>query len=222
MKSTDIKTEKANAIFKYQTIQKITKLFQFMEVFFFFAMISRFSSQLPPAVNAVIAVNVSVDYFRGISFTLFSYFSPKFMFVIGNLLILILFFKSRVDKIGDGKGNGNGTADLCYEFVKSYDMSVISYPTSEEDLIVASNKRRFCRSKSENPMRTKGREKQTHRELRRSVTEISRSEKFGGGDGGTAAVDGDEFRRTVEAFIARRQKLLRDEEFSPMVCIEGS
>ncbi|KVI01997.1 protein of unknown function DUF4408 [Cynara cardunculus var. scolymus] len=217
MKSFDVKMEKANAIFKYRRLHKITTLFRFMEVFAFLVMISRFSYQLP------FAVKVSGDYFRGFTFTVLS---PKFVFVIGNVIILILFLKSRVTENSDG----NGKADLCYDYVRSCERSLINAPvvTSTSIVTVPSNKRMICRSRSENPIRAKCKENKTHRELRRSVTEISRSKSFGHGCDDTAATEkrcekeelsSEDFRRTVEAFIARQQKILRDEEFSPMVYI---
>lgn len=218
-KSFDIKMEKANAIFKYRRLQKITTLFRFMEAFAFLLMISRFSYQLP------FSVKVSGDYFRGITFTVLS---PKFVFVIGNVIILILFLKSRVAENSDG----NGKADLFYEYVKSCERSIVNTTivasTSTSIVTVPSNKRKICRSRSENPIRAKCKENKTHRELRRSVTEISRSKSFGHGCSDTAAMEkrcvkdelsSEDFRRTVEAFIARQQKILRDEEFSPMVYI---
>ncbi|KAD6454181.1 hypothetical protein E3N88_08887 [Mikania micrantha] len=210
--------EKANEMMKHQILQNIImKLVRFMEMFIFLAMISKSSSQLPSAVH------VSVDYLRGITLTMFGYFSPKFVFVIVNLIILILFFKSRTN-------DRNRNDDLCNEYVKRYDTSVKSYatviPTTPANVIVHSNTRPICRSKSESKMIKNRGDDQTHRELRRSVTELSRPKNFGdaGGGGAAAAVVGDnlscdEFRRTVDAFIARRQKLLRDEEFSPMVYI---
>ncbi|KAI3702515.1 hypothetical protein L6452_28254 [Arctium lappa] len=217
-KSSDIKMEKkANASFKYRRLHKITNLFRFMEVFAFLLMISRFPYQLP------FSVKVSRDYLTGITFTVLS---PKFVFVIGNVIILFLFLKSRVAE----NSNGDGKADLYYDYVQSCEMSIedTTIVTTTSIVTVPSNKRKICRSRSENPIRAKCEEKKTHRELRRSVTEMSRSESFGRGGGDTAAMEkrrakeelsNEDFRRTVEAFIARQQKILRDEEFSPMVYI---
>lgn len=171
---------------KPNTIHNITKLLQLIEMFIFSVLVS---SQLP------LAVNVSTCYLRAITFTSFT---PKFVFAITNVIILALFVISKVDENHDGN-------DTCYEYVKSYDMSV--YDNNMD--VVASNKRKISRSKSEDPVKTKCRD---GRALRRSRTELSRSNK-------AEKLSGEEFRRTVEAFIARQQRMLRDEEFSPMVYI---
>ncbi|KAK1418193.1 hypothetical protein QVD17_27336 [Tagetes erecta] len=203
--------EKSNAILKYWMLQKLMNLLRFIEIFVFFVAISKFSIQLPSAVH------VSAGYFKGISITIFS---PKFVFVISNLIILTLLIKSRVDENGDCIRN----TDMCYDYVKSYDVSVMNCASSYANVIVASNKRKMCRSKSENRIKVQCGDRETHRELRRSVTELSRLKKLGD----AAEVDvgdklsGEDFRRTVEAFIARQQKLLRDEEFSPMIWAESS
>lgn len=220
MKSLDIKMEKTNAILKYRKLHRITTLFRFMEMIIFLVMISQFSSQLPFSAKAF------GDYFRGITLTVLS---PKFVFVIGNAIILILFLKSRAAENNDGDKN----EDLCYEYVKSYERDVVNsatvtsttttVPAPPAPVIVPINKRKISRSRSENPIRVECKEKLTHRELRRSVTETSRSKNFD-----RAATEKiysedelscEDFRRTVEAFIARQQKILRDEEFSPMVYI---
>ncbi|KAM0028872.1 hypothetical protein Hdeb2414_s0018g00519321 [Helianthus debilis subsp. tardiflorus] len=187
---------KTTAISNNHRLHKITTLIRFTETFFLLIIISNFSSQLPAAVK------LAGDYLHSSSLTIFS---PKFVFLIGNLIILILFLRSRVvehkDEIGDG--------DLCYEYVKMCDRS------APVNVGVVSDDVRICRSKSENLMSVRGGKR---RELRRSVTEIGLKSN---GDGGRAAVKEElsceDFRRTVEAFIARQQKILRDEELSPVV-----
>ncbi|KAL4581289.1 hypothetical protein LXL04_017500 [Taraxacum kok-saghyz] len=218
MASKQASKMKSFAILKYRRLHKITTLFRFMEMIVFLIMISKLSSEVP------FSVKVFGDYFRGITFTVFS---PKFVFVIGNVIILILFFKSRSVENNDGEK----AEDSCYEYVESCEGSLVNSATVNTStapppppptaVVVASNRRKISRSRSENPIRAECKENQTHRELRRSVTEISRPKSFD-----TAATEKsyledelscEDFRRTVEAFIARQQKILRDEEFSPMV-----
>ncbi|KAK9077324.1 hypothetical protein SSX86_005661 [Deinandra increscens subsp. villosa] len=191
--------ENTNAIFNNRRLHKITTVFRFMEMFFFLLMVSRFSSQLPPAVK------LFGDYFKSSNFTIFS---PKFVFVIGNLIILILFLISRAVETGDSNRN----ADLSYEYVESF-------PAAPAKLIVVSKKPEISRSKSENPMIVECRDGQTRRKLKRSVTEIGRSKNFGDGDTAEKKeeLNCEDFRRTVEAFIARQQRNLRDEELLSMV-----
>ncbi|KAF5814305.1 hypothetical protein HanRHA438_Chr03g0120301 [Helianthus annuus] len=193
---------KTTAILNNHRLHKITTLIRFTETFFLLIIISNFSSQLPSTLK------LAGDYLHSSSLTIFT---PKFVFLIGNLIILILFLRSRVvehvehkDEIGDG--------DMCYEYVKMCDQSVVSAPVN---VGVVSDDVRICRSKSENLMSVRGGKR---RELRRSVTEIGLKSD---GDNGRAAVKEElsceDFRRTVEAFIARQQKILRDEELSPVV-----
>ncbi|KAL7585303.1 hypothetical protein Lser_V15G45732 [Lactuca serriola] len=230
MKSFDIKLEKTNAILKYKRLHTITTLFRFMEMIVFLVMIS---SQLPFSFS----VKVFEDYFRGITF---SAFSPKLVFLIGNVIILILFLKSRASENNDG----DKIEDLCYEYVNSCERNVVNSTTvtvlpppppppsptptttTAAAVIIPSNRRKISRCRSENPIRVECKENQTHRELRRSATEMSRSKNFDRAAEREKSYLEDElscedFRRTVEAFIARQQKILRDEEFSPMVYIES-
>ncbi|KAL4555616.1 hypothetical protein LXL04_038240 [Taraxacum kok-saghyz] len=222
MNSIDVKLEKANAIFRYRRLQSLTTLFRFIEMLVFFIVISKFSFQLP------FAIRVSAEHFRGISFAIFN---PRFVFVIGNVIILILLFKSRVAENGDH----NGKPDAYDEYVKRCEKNVVN--TSRVSTVatagnVPSKKRKICRSQSENLMIVNSKDSQTHRELRRSVTVRNISKKIaGGGVGGGDEVaareksceadelSGEEFRRTVEAFIARQQKSLRDEELTQVAYI---
>ncbi|KAK1431153.1 hypothetical protein QVD17_14427 [Tagetes erecta] len=197
---------KSNAILNKRRFYKLTTVFRFMEMCFFLVIISRFSSQLPSTVK------VTGDYLKSSNFTSIS---PKFVFVIGNLIILILFFKSRVVENIEN-------VDLCNEYVKSCDQSVVS-TVANVVVVVDSNKRKISRSRSEKMMSVRCRDERTHRELKRSVTEMRKCKRFGDGDAlaETSRVKDelscDDFRRTVEAFIARQQKMLRDEELLPMV-----
>lgn len=198
---SEIKTLKPNVILNNRKLHKLTTIFRFMEMCFFLIIISKFSSQLTSTVK------LTGDYLKSSNFTSIS---PSFVFVIGNLIILILFFKSRV-------AENNENVDSCYEYVKSCDKSVIS--TANVVVDVNSNKRKISRSESEK-ISVKCRDELTHRE----VTEMSRCKSFGDGDASAVETDRvedelscDDFRRTVEAFIARQQKMLRDEELVHVV-----
>ncbi|KAI3753306.1 hypothetical protein L2E82_25356 [Cichorium intybus] len=217
MNSIDLKLEKATAMFRYRRLHSLTTLFRCMEMLFFFILISRFSSQLP------FAIRVSTDHFRGISFAIFS---PRFVFVIGNVIILILLFKSRVIENGDC----NEKLDVYDEFVKKCGKSRVnttSLSTIATTDIVPSKKRKICRSQSENLMIVNCKDNQTHQKLRRSVTarHISKKVDVGGGEAvqekrcTADELSGEEFRRIVEAFIARQQQSLRDEELTQVAYI---
>ncbi|TQD88049.1 hypothetical protein C1H46_026412 [Malus baccata] len=81
----DIKAEKANAILKYRQLRKIAKLLRLIEVLAVLLLLSRFSVQLPQAVKN------SASYFKNISGFMVS---PRFVFVIGNVIVIILYAKS--------------------------------------------------------------------------------------------------------------------------------
>ncbi|KVH93209.1 hypothetical protein Ccrd_004733 [Cynara cardunculus var. scolymus] len=190
-----------------------------MDMFVFLTMISRFSAQLP------FGGNFSGYHFRGLSFT---NCSPMFAFVTGNAIILLLLFKSRLVKNGDGDDD-NGGVDFYNEYFKSYEKSLINSTTtttttttpSDTTVIVPNNGYTICRSRSEDLTRVKRGDDETHRKLRRSVTERRRLKNLDHRCGGYAEdkMSSEEFRRTVEAFIAKQQKSLRDEEFSPLVYV---
>ncbi|KAD3066491.1 hypothetical protein E3N88_34371 [Mikania micrantha] len=154
MNSIDFRTEKANAIFRYRNLQTITNLFRLMEICVFVVVISTFSSQLP------FSVRFSADCFRGMSF---ASFSPKFVFIIGNVIVLILLFISRTAENGDR----NGKIDVYDECVKRCEKSVVNSATD----IVAIRDRTTCRSQSEKMMRIECINVQNHRKLKRSVTD---------------------------------------------------
>nr|XP_043630177.1 uncharacterized protein LOC122601488 [Erigeron canadensis] len=174
---------------------------------------SSFSSQVPSLVK------FSSDYFKGITFMVSS---PKFVFVIGNMIILILFLHSKVFENNDS----NQKDDMCYEYVKNCNNNLVNCTTLVTTTNPTTNKKKICRSKSENRIRVKCEGDQSmHKELRRSATDISKSKNDGYGDQVMEKshvkeeLSSEDFRLTVEAFIARQQKILRDEEFSPMVYI---
>ncbi|PIN03804.1 hypothetical protein CDL12_23672 [Handroanthus impetiginosus] len=101
----DIKVEKANAILRYRRIQRIATLFRFVEVFVFLIILSRFSAQF------AFSLKLSGEYFRGISVTLIS---PRFVFLIGNAIVIVLFLKSG----RFSPKNGEKIDDLYEEYVE--------------------------------------------------------------------------------------------------------
>ncbi|KAL3510863.1 hypothetical protein ACH5RR_022050 [Cinchona calisaya] len=236
----NIKLEKANAKLRYRRLQKITAMFRLMEFCIFLIIISKFTTQLPSAFK------LSGEYFRGFSVTSVS---PRFVFILGNAIVIILFLKSGHLSTKDGVGdttNNSCKDDLYDEYMKNCEKYRSVYKkesfTTEENQMKQSNtksvngievvksdaynccskerKVNMQRSQSENLKRAVKEEEEAAagRELRRSVTAKCRGcvdniEK-------TSAVrsfkedemSSEEFRRTVEAFIARQQRALREEE----------
>lgn len=186
----NIKAEKANAISRYQRMQRITTLFRVVELCFVLIVVSKFSTQLslPP--------NLSGEYFKGIAVAMIS---PRFVFLVGNAIVLVLFFKS-----GRFSGkDGDGIADFYDEYVEKCGIR-----NQEREGSDAREGGKMCRSSSEKIVVMHG-GGERRRELTRSVTEGCRSRRK------TAAAEemsSEEFRRTVEAFIARQQRFLREED----------
>ncbi|KAM0007669.1 hypothetical protein Hdeb2414_s0004g00129201 [Helianthus debilis subsp. tardiflorus] len=160
MNSIDLRTEKANAIFRHQTnFQTITTLFRLIEICVFLVLISTFSSQLP------FSVRISTDYFKQISF---AGISPRFVFVIGNVIILTLLFKSRAKENDDSLGK----IDVYDECVRRCQKSLVNRTT---DVILHDNnnnlKKKIYRSQSEKMMRFESNDSEKYRKLTRSVTD---------------------------------------------------
>ncbi|KAK4740184.1 hypothetical protein R3W88_003881 [Solanum pinnatisectum] len=241
----NIKLEKANAMLRYKKRQRVTTLFRFIEFCIFLAIISRFSTQLP------LNFNLSKDYFKGLGVTLIS---PRFVFVLGNTIVIILFLISGQSSTKDASTN-NVKIDMYDEFKQKCSMNKETNCEQrkkqrkqsialEEAYCEQSKKQRkqsillerqlekkIHRSHSDNSLSLSHDEKKPRKKLTRSAT--VRSRKVIDADGVKPTMtktttsypedemSNDEFRKTVENFIARQQRFLRDEEFSAVVSYES-
>nr|XP_018629445.1 uncharacterized protein LOC104105539 isoform X1 [Nicotiana tomentosiformis]XP_018629446.1 uncharacterized protein LOC104105539 isoform X1 [Nicotiana tomentosiformis] len=265
----NIKMEKANAILRYKKRQRMTTLFRFIEFSIFLVIISRFSTQLP------LTFKLSTEYFKGLGVTLIS---PRFVFVLGNAIVIILFLKSGQSSAKDGSTN-NVKIDLYDEykqkcsmnkethFEQSKKQSILVQDTyceqskkqsilvkeacceqskkqsilvqdtcceqSKKQSILVERQvvKKIRRSHSENSISLSQDEKKPRRELIRSATVGCRKVINTDSVKPTMTItttsypedemSGDEFRKTVENFIARQQRLLREEEFSAVDSYES-
>ncbi|XP_050148244.1 uncharacterized protein LOC126623399 [Malus sylvestris] len=218
----DIKAEKANAILKYRQLRKIAKLFRLIEVLAVLLLLSRFSVQLPQAVKN------SASYFKDISGFMVS---PRFVFVVGNVIVIILYAKSGRFSAKD-YSTDSSSGDIYEEFVQNSEKNQklrgdgIEYQAIKkrpEDSIVSeqaphtSEVKKFTRSQSENLERAVC--KSSRHLLKRSETKKFKENVQSGGKliGSVYPEDGmsnEEFRSKVESFIARQQKFRLQEEFS--------
>ena len=221
----DVRAAKMNAILKYRQVRKIANLFRFIELCLILVVITRFSSNLPSAFKN------SGEYFRCLSVTLIS---PRFVFLIGNAIVITLFAKSGQFSAKD-PSKKNSVADLYEEFVQNSEKNQktrraeIEYRVKQiddsrgngnSDTSIAIKKigeiKHYQRSESEK-IGVVQREN-PHRELRRSETEkckkiVRLSEETRNRSSPEDRMSNEEFRQAVEAFIARQQRLRREEEF---------
>ncbi|KAL0384067.1 UNVERIFIED_CONTAM: hypothetical protein Sradi_2801000 [Sesamum radiatum] len=211
----DIKLEKANAISRYHRIQRITTLFRFLELFLFLIILSSISC---------------TQYFRGISSA--TLISPRFVFILGNAIVILLFLIS-----GQFPGKkGEKTTDFYDEYVQKCRGNQQTCIKQEEKALngyknvsVCFDEKKMSRSQSQNLERAVHGEER-RRDLRRSMSGKCRKGVHSGRKAAEVAapvssyaedrMSSEEFRRTVEAFIARQQRFLREEEdFSAVVSI---
>ncbi|XVE49020.1 hypothetical protein DITRI_Ditri01bG0048100 [Diplodiscus trichospermus] len=218
MDTFDIKLEKRNAVLKHRQLCKIANLLRFVELCVVLVLISRFTTHLP------VAVKNSGEYFRGLSVVLVSH---RFVFIVGNAIVITLFAKAGQFSAQDS----NSGTDLYEEFVEksqaihrheNQQIEKQSKKSADEEKIVSLNvhaskgTKNFRRSQSENLKRVNY--NKACQQLRRSESEKYRENpndsdekmvKFSYPEDGMSS---EQFRNTVEAFIARQKKLLREEE----------
>ncbi|KAK4378334.1 hypothetical protein RND71_000196 [Anisodus tanguticus] len=222
----NIKVEKANAMLRYKKRQRVTTLFRFIEFCIFFVVISRLSTQLP------LTFKLSTDYFKGLGVTLIS---PRFVFVLGNVIVIILFLKSGQSSAKDGSMN-NVKIDLYDEYKQKCSMNKEAYceqskkQRKQSILVERQVQKKIHRSHSDNAICLSHDEKKPRKKLTRSATvgcrKVVKTDSVKPAMTMTTTsypedeISNDEFRKTVENFIARQQRFLREEEFSAVVSYE--
>jgi hypothetical protein len=187
----NIRAEKANAMLKNRQLQKMVNLFWVIQVCVVLVTISRLSMQLP------LAVKNSTGYFRDVTVSLVN---PRFLFVVGNAIIITLFAKSRQFSAQDCTKKTSGS-DLYEEFINSRANSKHSISDQTHQSMAKDYRRSQSYSQISN-----SREK--------SIVSCESSAKSSNAED---EMSNEEFQRKVEAFIARQQRLLREEDCS--LCI---
>ncbi|XWS62766.1 hypothetical protein CRYUN_Cryun06bG0038900 [Craigia yunnanensis] len=197
-------------------------LLKFVEVCVVLVLISKFTTHLP------VAVKNSGEYFRGLSVVLVS---PRFVFIVGNAIVITLFAKAGQFSAQDSTSGTN----LYEEFVEKSEKSQavhryeIEYREKQSKKSVGEEKifslnvhtskgtKNFRRTQSENLKRVNC--NKACQQLRREESEKYRKyndsdEKMVKSSYPENGMSNEQFRNTVEAFIARKKKLQREEEFS--------
>ena len=194
-----IKAEKANTIKqRYKNLRKITNFFRIFEIFLIFAVISRVSFELP----FLEILKSSNEYIHHLSIFLVS---PRFVFILGNAIIITLFMNSKQFNTIENTIETPKTPPKSVKKRKNIEENVIIsmiFSTPEEQI-----GKIYERSKSEKMKRSE----KIGCDLRRSKTEIKSLKSYC--EFPEDHMSGEEFRKTVEDFIAKQQKFSREEEF---------
>ncbi|CAN0909170.1 hypothetical protein LINGRAHAP2_LOCUS25649 [Linum grandiflorum] len=216
MDSFTVRAVKAKAIKKQRKIQNVTNMLRLLEILVVLAVLSRVSVQLPVSLKG--SGECIKDFLLVLA-------SPRFVFVVGNVIVIVLFAKS-----GHLPG-GVKKSDLYEQFVEDCSVSSSENRVTQNDeleAIVKENRsgsatsmivKSYERSQSENLTSYR----MPVKELRRSVTEnLTKKKKEkkknkGGDQFPEDNLSSEEFKSTIEAFIERQKRFRRDEENSVIV-----
>ncbi|CAN4112383.1 unnamed protein product [Withania somnifera] len=221
LKFQNVKLEKANAVLRYKKRQRVTTLFGFIELCIFFIIVSRISTQLP------LNFKLTTEYFKGLRLPLIS---PRLVFVLVNAIVIILFIKSGHSSAKDGsptnveidlyeqKYSMNEENTYCEQSKKQSVLVEEAYYEQVKKQSILAVEKRIPRSHSGNSLCLSHDEKKPRKKMIRSATvgclkalnTTKRKITSYPEDG----MSNDEFRKTVEAFIARQQRFLKEQEFS--------
>ncbi|KAK3005168.1 hypothetical protein RJ639_015639 [Escallonia herrerae] len=241
----NVKAEKSYAMLLYRRLRDIAKLFRLAELCFLLVLLSWTSARLP------FAVRISGEYFR---YLISVVVSPLFIFLLGNVIVLILLAKSGELTV-DSSASNNDEADLYEELMRAGENGMSTGPDGSppvpepeeivyqdkqmicevnlntsvtttatkncdeiscDDTIVADNAKAYRRSQSENL------KKPPCEKLRRSETDICRKVSDSGERPPEAAemvdhLSNEEFKRTIEAFIAKQVRFHKEEKLAIVV-----
>ncbi|GLT30604.1 hypothetical protein SLA2020_053960 [Shorea laevis] len=228
MDSFDIKLEKRNAILKHRRRCKIANLLRLVEVCVVLIFISRLTIQFPAAVKN------SGGYFRDLKVTLES---PRFIFIIGNLIVIILFTNSGKFSSQDDTGKSSG-ADLYEDFLEKSETSQSATHNYETKYRQKQRKTEETGHREKQRKHVRFKENTNSREHRRSTSEnqrqvscnkacyqvhrLSKTEKIQKLNDSSENpcpeddMSSEEFRNIIEAFIERQKQFRKDEECSAL------
>ncbi|XP_020203316.1 uncharacterized protein LOC109788878 [Cajanus cajan] len=183
----------------HRQLRKIANLLRYAEVCVVLVLVSRLSINLPTTLKT------SSDYFRNFMG------SPRFVFFLGNVIIITLFAQSGQFSNHSSATKPTPEPDLYLEFLHNSTMNQNQKlePHVENRPLKASGvKGHYRRCESEIVKRVQD-------EKARRVLQRCETEKVGVANSTNSypedRMSNDEFRRKVEAFIARQQKLRTQE-----------
>lgn len=238
----NIKLEKAKAILKYNKRQRVTMLFRFMEFCIFFVVISKFSIQLPLSFKlstdyfkglGAILISPPFVFVLGNAIVIILLLQSGHSSAKDGSTSNV-----KIDLYDEDKQNYTMNKETCCEQSKKESILVEEEAYCEQikkqrkqsiNLAERGVEKRIPRSHSGNSLRLSHDEKKPGKKMIRSATvgclKVINTDCVKSGttkmttstsypqDG----MSNGEFRKTVEAFIARQQRFLREQEFSDVV-----
>ncbi|KAF8090488.1 hypothetical protein N665_0475s0023 [Sinapis alba] len=200
------KMEKPRGILNFQTIRSFTSLFRLIELILLLILISKLSFP---------SVKLSTDIFRGAAEFLVS---PRFVFFIGNAIVITLFAISRrynsahepTSKTTEAVSN-----DLYHEFLHEsekkrsevYETVKTEQPMKKRVSFERSQSQKVSESSTCGGKVMKRYESEKHLRIcdtdKKVVVRAKRPED---------RMTNEQFRTTIEAFIARQKRIQKDEE----------
>ncbi|KAG6482304.1 hypothetical protein ZIOFF_058935 [Zingiber officinale] len=212
--------EKETAMRRHRWLRQIGILLRCFEAASAVLLLSWSSDRAPAAAR------LTADFFRRLAAVLLS---PRFVFLIGNAIVLLLFSKSH--QRYSSHSLSASAADIYQEFLESRgsgghlpcSQAPSSSPHEEaiyDDKEVCIETAAYQRSRSERMRRRRG----ARPGLRRAATDLGLAKgtklvQDHEDEKAAEASDAEEFRRVVEAFIAKQTRFLREEECSAAVSL---
>ncbi|KAK9750175.1 hypothetical protein RND81_02G178400 [Saponaria officinalis] len=191
-----IKIEKQKAMRRYKTFRKIANIVRILEIFVAILLVSISFSWTSSYIPAML--NYSGVFLRRLSSILFS---PHFVFVISDVIIITLFVNSE-DHSPENVDVSVGEIVVT----PSTELAVVEKEEEEEEVV----EKVYRRSKSTSMVKAEVAEVVERRELRRSATlprrkveERRRCEED--------ELSNEEFNRKVEEFIEKKRRFLSEE-----------
>ncbi|PKU81692.1 uncharacterized protein LOC110092270 [Dendrobium catenatum] len=207
-----IKAEKEIAMKRFRRLRQIGQLLRCIEAAAALILLSYSSIHIPAAARN------SGEFLHRAAVI---FISPRFVFLLGNAIVLVLLKSCHFSP--ESAAAGSGIGNICGEI--SYSQPPILGTVAEDGKTTSYENRAFRRSRSEKHERRREEVK-----LRRAATECLRKgrkahdrEKVAAQDsvGLKDEVDAEEFRRTVEEFIARQQRFRREESLAVVATSDG-
>ncbi|KAK6125673.1 hypothetical protein DH2020_015562 [Rehmannia glutinosa] len=213
-----IQAKKSSLNSKISSLGEIKKLFRVVEIFLVLVSVTWASSRLP------FAVKISGEYFRQLLNVVVSHL---FVFLLSNVIVVTLFFKSRHLFPQQEFRNTGENMDFCQQLIIENIDGAGESSTQAEDVVYQDKQtilevtkvKVHRRSQSENGMSLEEDDRDCGKRLRRSETERRRrvEEEVEMVD----ELSNEEFQRAIDEFIAKQIKFHQQEKLT-IVLHDGS